>query len=324
MNSEPDWTLYRSFLAVAKLGSLSAAARALALTQPTVARHIESLEEALEVDLFLRSPRGLLPTDIALTLLPQAEAIADSAAILLRMAASGKGEMTGCVRVSASETMGVERLPPILSALRRAHPQLEIQLTLSDKLHDLLRREADIAVRQVVPKQSALLAKKLPPTVLGLYAHRSYLDRRETPRSLADLAGHDFIGLDVQNPAMRELLQAFPDITRLRFALRTDNNLAQLAAIRAGLGIGVAQTGIAARDSALQRVLPEHFSIDLPLWVVMHEDLKTSAICRAVFDALVAGLQVDTPKTLDIKRTSTSANPAAKRPRKRSLPSRHR
>src|SRR5262245_50437265 len=143
--TDPDWTLYRTFLTVAKRGSLSAAARALGLTQPTVARHIESLETELEVDLFLRSPRGLLPTDIAL--LPQAEAIAASAATLLRTAASGKGEMAGTVRVSASEIMGVERLPPILAALRRTHPRLDIQLALSNELHDLLSREADIAVR---------------------------------------------------------------------------------------------------------------------------------------------------------------------------------
>ena len=134
MNSDPDWTLYRTFLAVAKLGSLSAAARSLGLTQPTVGRHIESLEAALDVDLFLRSPRGLSPTDIGRTLLPKADAIALSAAALLRTAASGKGAMTGSVRVSASEIMGVERLPPILSTLRRAHPGIDIQLVLSDDL----------------------------------------------------------------------------------------------------------------------------------------------------------------------------------------------
>ena len=306
MNSEPDWTLYRTFLSVAKLGSLSAAARSLGLTQPTVARHIESLEADLEVDLFLRSPRGLLPTDLALALVPQAEAIAASAAALLRTAESGKGEMSGSVRVSASEIMGVERLPPILAALRRAHPRLDVQLALSDELHNLLTREADVAVRQVVPTQSALFAKKLAPTVVGLHAHRSYLERRGTPRSLDDLAAHDIIGLDRPNPAMREMLQRFPGLERIRFALRTDNNLAQLAAIRAGLGIGLMQVNFAARDGALKRVLSDQVSINLPLWIVMHEDLKSSATCRAVFDALAAGLSTREPRSSNAERRGPS------------------
>ncbi|HEY0300539.1 MAG TPA: LysR family transcriptional regulator [Rhizomicrobium sp.] len=290
MNSDPDWTLYRTFLTVARLGSLSAAARALGLTQPTVSRHIEMLEAALEVDLFLRSPRGLSPTDIARDLLPQAEAIAASAASLLRTAESGKGEMAGCVKVTASENMGVERLPPILAVLRRRHPRLDIQLALSDEVQDLLTREADVAVRQVAPTQNALFAKKLAPTVVGLHAHRTYLERRGEPRSLAELGGHDLIGFDTRTPARRATLARFPELKNLRFALRADSDLAQLAAIRSGFGIGLTQVNIAARDKDLRRVLADQFAFELPLWIVMHEDLKSCAICRAVFDALVKGL----------------------------------
>ena len=167
MNSEPDWTLYRTFLTVAKLGSLSAAARSLGLTQPTVARHIESLEGELEVDLFLRSPRGLSPTDIALALLPQAEAIAASASTLLRTAASGKGEMTGSVRVSASEVMGVERLPPILAALRRAQEVVEA------RAHHLFGQGAPglgwlcLAARQLAPIALGIQLLAIGVDVLG-------------------------------------------------------------------------------------------------------------------------------------------------------------
>lgn len=290
MNSEPDWTLYRTFLTVAKLGSLSAAARSLGLTQPTVARHVESLEDELELDLFVRSPRGLIPTDIALALVPQAEAIAASAATLLRTAASGKGEMTGSVRVSASEVMGVERLPRILAHLRRAYPRIDIQLVLSDAVQDLLSREADVAVRQVMPTQSALLAKKLKPTVIGLYGHRAYLKRRGEPRSLTELADHDLIGFDRWSPGTREMLRRFPQVEQARFALRTDSDLAKHAAVRAGLGISLMQASIADREVDLKRVLSDKVSIDMPLWIVMHEDLKSSAVCRAVFDALATGL----------------------------------
>jgi DNA-binding transcriptional LysR family regulator len=287
---DPDWTLYRTFLAVAKLGSLSAAARSLGLTQPTVGRHVETLEADLGVDLFFRSQRGLSPTDIARALVPQAEAIAASASALLRMAASGKGEMTGTVRISASELMGVERLPPILAGLRRVHPSLDIQLVLSNTVQDLLTREADVAVRQAVPTQGALFAKKLAPTRVGLHAHRSYLEHRGEPRSLAELAQHDLIGLESQNPVMRAISKRFPALKTARFALRTDSDLAQLAAIRAGVGLGLTQVKIAARDLSLKRVLADQVSLDLPLWIVMHTALKSSPIHRAVFDALVSGL----------------------------------
>ncbi len=294
-SDDPDWTLYRTFLAVARLGSLSAAARALGLTQPTVARHIEGLETALDVDLFVRTPRGLSPTGIARSLLPQAEAIATSAATLLRTAASGKGDMTGIVRIGASEIMGVERLPPILTRLRRAHPGIDVQLVLSNEVQDLLARQVDVAVRQTEPAQEALLAKKLPPTALGLYAHRAYLQGKGEPRALAELVHHDLVGFDSQTPSTRALTQRFAELENIRFAFRADSDLAKLAAIRAGLGIGIVQVDIAARDTKLKRILPDQVSLALPLWIVMHEDLKSSAICRAVFDALAAGLSARTP-----------------------------
>ena len=290
MSSEPDWTHYRTFLSVASHGSFSAASRALGLTQPTVARHIECLEAALGVELFVRSPRGLTLTDIAKAMAPHAEAVAASAATLVRTVASGRGQMRGVVRVSAGENMGVERLPPVLAQLRWRHPGIDIQLVLTNDVQDLLMRQADVAVRQTAPTQKALFARKLAATTIGLFAHQAYLERRGAPRTLACLANHDLIGFDTPTPATRAIVQQFPGIDIARFALRADSDLAQLAAIRSGLGIGLTQAAIAARDPFLQRVLAEAFSFDLPLWIVMHEDLKSSAICRAVFDALVAGL----------------------------------
>lgn len=289
MSDEPDWNLYRTFLAVARHGSLSAAARGLGLTQPTVARHIDTLEASLGADLFLRSQRGLAPTELALDLKPYAETLASNTAALLRTASGPSAEVRGAVRISASEIAGVERLPPMLAQLRRAHPALVIELVLSNALDDLLRREADIAVRNVAPTQDALISRRLPSIELGLYARRDYLDRRGTPRSEADIAGHDVIGFDRETPAIRALTQRYPVLGRASFALRADSDLAQLAAIRAGFGIGVCQVGIAERDPSLVRVLGDQISIDLGLWIVMHEDLKTSARCRAVFDVLVEG-----------------------------------
>ena len=290
MRAEPDWTLYRTFLAVVGEGSLSGAARRLGLTQPTVARHVDALEAALGANLFLRSQRGLIPTEVALDLKPYAETLASTAAALLRTASARAGEVSGSVRVSASEVVGVEHLPPILARLRRRHPGLVVELVLSNAVDNLLQRDADIAVRMVEPVQETLVARRLPPIALGLHAHRGYLERHGTPTSTEDLARHDLIGFDRGTPAVRAMVGRFPALDRPAFALRTDSDLAQLAAIRAGFGIGVCQVPVARRDPDLVRVLADVFSLSLGLWIVMHEDLKTSARCRAVFDALADGL----------------------------------
>lgn len=292
MNDDPDWNLYRSFLAVAQEGSLSAAARRLALTQPTLARHVDMLEARIGAGLFLRTQQGLVPTDLGRSLLPYAEHLHHMTAALLRKASEGVGAISGTVRISASEVIGVQVLPSILTTLRQQYPRLVVELVLSNEVDDLLRRAADIAVRNVRPEQKALIARKLPAAELGLHARRDYLNRRGLPLTLADLVNHDLIGFDRETPAIRALLDSFPDLHSRNFALRTDSNLAQLAAIRAGFGIGICNAALAAD---LVRVLATELSIPVPVWVVMHEDLKTSAPCQAVFDALVQGLGRKTP-----------------------------
>jgi DNA-binding transcriptional LysR family regulator len=289
MNSDPDWALYRTLLAVLNEGSLSAAARSLGLTQPTIARHVDALEASLGADLFVRSQRGLEPTDLAQALRPHAQIMATTAAALLRTASGTPGTVAGTVRISASDVVGVEHLPPILTRLRSDHPALVIELSLSDRVDDLIAREADIAVRMTEPTQTALLARRLPRVALGLHAHRDYLARRGMPAGIADLAAHDLVGYDAETPALHAMAAKLPWIDRRGFALRADSNLAQLAAIRAGFGIGLCQIGIARRDPALVRVVPE-VTLPLPLWIVMHEDLKTNTRYRVVFDALVDGL----------------------------------
>lgn len=289
MSIDPDWSLYRTLLAVLDEGSLSGAARRLAITQPTVARHVDALEAALGAYLFVRSQRGLEPTDLARTLRPHAEVMATAAATLLRTASGAPGAVEGTVRISASEVVGVEQMPPILGRLRRAHPALVIELALTDRVDDLLGRAVDIAVRMTEPTQGALLARRLPPVELGFHAHADYIERVGAPATLADLARYDVIGYDAETPALRAMATRLLPLDRQGFALRTDSNLAQLAAIRAGFGIGICQVAVARRDPALVRVLPD-ITQPLPLWIVMHEDLKTSARYRVVFDALADGL----------------------------------
>lgn len=290
MKQEPDWDLYRTFAAVLREGSLSGAARALGLTQPSVARHIDALEQAVGTDLFLRSQRGLSPTDAALELKPYAELLASTTAALLRTAQGREGDISGTVRISASEVVGTVHLPPILARLRRRYPALAIELVLSNALDDLLQRKADIAIRMVPPVQQALVARRIGSIPIGLHARRDYLARRGMPATMADLREHDLIGHDTDTPSIRAVAAHYPMLGRAALALRVDNDVAQLAAIRAGFGIGICQVPIAAADPELVRVLADAFHIDLEVWVAMHEDLRSSARCRAVFDALVSEL----------------------------------
>ncbi len=289
--TEPAWDLYRTFLAVLQEGSLSGAARALGLTQPSVARHIDALEQSLGLELFMRSQRGLSATEAALALRPYAETLASTAAAM-RRAASGQGDtIGGTVRIGASQIIGAEVLPPILAALRRRHPAIEIELVLSNAVENLLRRDVDIAVRMVAPEQEALRIQRLGEISLGLHAHRSYLDRHGVPASLSDLHRHSLIGFDEETPAIRNMRKQVPGFAAMHFSLRTDSDIAQLAAIRAGFGIGICQVALAGRDPDLLRVLPEAFDLKLGTWVAMHEDLRSTPRCRAAFDALVAGLR---------------------------------
>lgn len=289
MTPTPSWELLHTLLGVLREGSLSGAARMLGLTQPTVGRHVAALEAALGQVLFTRSPTGLLPTEAALALRGHAEQMETAAAALQRAATRGT-EAAGTVRVTASEVIGVEVLPPVLAALRERHPGLVVELALSNRVQDLLRREADIAVRMTPPEQGQLIARHIGAVELGLHAHPAYLDRCGRPVSLADLAGHTLIGFDKMTPFLRAGARRLGGLTRDSFALRCDSDLAQLALIRAGAGIGGCQVALARREPALERVLPGQFSWPLDTWVAMHEDLRQNAACRVVFDALVDGL----------------------------------
>ena len=290
MASEIGWELYRSFLGVLKEGSLSGAARTLGVAQPTIGRHVAALEKALGLALFTRSPTGLLPTDAALALQNHAEAMESTAAALERVAASQGEGVRGVVRVTASEVIGVEVLPPILARLHTRYPELKVELVLTNRVQDLLRREADIAVRMTPPRQESLVARRVGAVELGVYATREYLERRGTPRNLSELAQHSIIGFDHASAFIRASSRSFPIYSRESFSLRTDSDLARLALLRAGAGIGICQVPLAKRSDTLVRILQRQVSLPLETWITMHEDLRARAGCRAAFDALVEGL----------------------------------
>ncbi|MFT4182919.1 MAG: LysR family transcriptional regulator [Rhizobium sp.] len=286
---EPSWDFYRTFLAVLEHGSLSAAARELGLTQPTIGRHIGALEETIGMQLFTRSQQGLLPTDAALALKPHAQALASTAATLLRAASGSRDNVSGTVRISASEVIGTEVLPPILASLQASYPDLAIELSASDSVEDLLQREADIAVRMIEPAQDALLARRIGAITLGLFAHRHYLARHGEPKSIEDLHHHKLIGFDRQTAFIRAMMKRYPLFDGLSFAFKSDHSIVLHNALRAGIGIGFYQVPLARKDENLIRLLPD-IELSLDTWVAMHENLRTSPRCRVTFDALTAGL----------------------------------
>jgi DNA-binding transcriptional LysR family regulator len=286
--TQPGWELYRSFLAVFRERSLSGAARALALTQPTIGRHVDSLEAALGVALFTRSQAGLIATPAAEALVPHAEAMASAADALLRTASGDAEGERGVVRITASEIIGAEVLPAILARFSAEHPRIAIELALSNRSEDLLRRKADLAVRMVKPTQAALVSRKIGTLRLGLHAHPSYLKRRGTPRNAEALRSHPLIGFDdaasVRGLSLRDL-----PVTRDLFSFRCDSDVGQYAALRAGFGIGVCQDALGMRDQ-LVRILPGLLEFQLGMWVAMHKDQRSVRRVRLMFDHLTTEL----------------------------------
>ena len=285
-----NWEHWRSFLAVVREGSLSGAARVLALTQPTVARHVDALEEATGAALFTRSRSGLNPTQLALSLVPHAETMATAAESLVRTASGERNEARGTVRVAASEIVGTFVLPPMLAAFREAYPAIGIELALSNRNENLLRRDADIAVRMVRPEQEAVVARHVGAARIGLFAHRRYVAVHGLPQRLEQLFLHPLVGIDRDESLLADASIGGQVLSRDSFAFRCDSDAAQLMAVKAGFGIGACHLGLAVDDPDLVRVLPETVEFGYQMWAAMHEDLRDTRRVRLLFDHLVEGL----------------------------------
>ncbi len=262
----------------------------LGLTQPTVGRHIDALEDALGLTLFTRSPRGLTATPAAVALAPHGEAMAAAAAALGRSASSEAALDRGVVRVTASEIAGCEVLPPIFAGFHARHPGVAVELAVTNRNEDLARGDADIAVRMVRPTQSGVVARRIGSARIGLYAHRDYCARFGAPRSFADLSHHCVIGFDRDSRSSRSAGAFASELKRSDFGFRCDSDVAQLAALRAAVGIGGCQEGIARRSKDLVPILPGAFQIALEVWLVMHRDLKSTRRVRLMFYWLAEGL----------------------------------
>lgn len=288
--AEAGWDLYRTFLAVVREGNFSAASRSLGLTQPTVGRQIQALEEALGAPLFRRSRRGLTPTPAAMQVLPHAEAMATAAAAVQRTCSDDNEGERGSVRLSAGQLVSGELLPSPLAAFCREYPNIEIEVSVSDRNEDVLGRDVDLAVRMVNPTQQALVARKIGMIEIGLFAHASYVQKFGLPKTLAEFKQHRTIGFDRDGHGIRSAGGLASQLRREHFGFRCDHVQVQLAALRAGAGIGGHQVFLARQEPGLVRVLPQQFSFKREMWLVMHKDLKRVRRVRVLFDHLARSL----------------------------------
>jgi DNA-binding transcriptional LysR family regulator len=286
-----DWSLVQAFLAVAETGSLSAAARRMGTSQPTLGRQVRALERQLKAELFHRQPRGLSLTPTGAALVGPARSMRDAVHQIALTAAGQQAALEGTVRITASLVVSAFHLPPIIADLRRREPRIAIELVPSDDTRNLLYREADIAVRMYRPDQLDLITRHLGDFALAAFAAKTYAARRGLPGSPAELLDHDVIGFDRDTAIIDGFRAGGLTVDRDWFKTRVDDPVAYWALVRAGAGIGFGQTSIGRGDPLLQEIdlglpLPR-----LPVWLTAHEAMRHTPRIRAVWDALAEGLQ---------------------------------
>lgn len=286
MNTQFDWSLVRSFLAVLDHGSLLGAARQLNASQPTIGRHVTELENHLGIVLFDRTGRGLIPTESALRLAESARVMQIGADQLARSAMGAEQSNAGTVRISASQPIACFALPAVLAQMRLTLPQVQIELVASNSVSNLLKREADIAIRMVQPEQATLVARKIGKVAIRACAHQDYLRRRGVPRQPADLLSHDLIGSDRNDEILKGFTAMGFAVTRENFAFRTDDLIVVWQAVRAGLGIGFVSEHLIRTDPVVVPVLSKLAIEPLPVWLAVHREIRTNKRIRAVYDFL--------------------------------------
>jgi len=289
--SELDWSLIQSFVAVANEGSLTGAAKRLGQSQPTLGRHIARVEEVLNMALFRRVRRGLELTDGGAAILPAAQEMA-AAAAKLSLASAGRAQtLSGVVRITASVVMAHYVLPDLLANIRRLEPEIELELHASDATENLLFHEADIAVRMYRPEQLDIITRHVGDMQLGLFAAKSYLERKGTPETLEALMEHDWIGYDRSELIIKGMRAVGWDVDRQFFRTRCDNQAAYWKLLEAGCGIGVGQLAMAKKFSEVRQLMPEFQIPPIPVWLTAPEALRHSMRIRRVYDLLAEALQ---------------------------------
>ncbi len=286
-----DWNQARAFLATAEEGSLSAAGRALRLTQPAVGRQVRALEHALGLVLFERMGPSLRPTPSGVELMTHVRAMRDAAS-RLSLTASGQSQaIEGRVRITASDIYSAYVLPPMLRHLRSVAPGLEIDLVAANDVRDLLSREADIAIRHLRPTEPDLVARLIREARAYLYGGSSYLDARGRPATLADLPAHDFVGFGDTGQMVSYLRQIGVMVTDANFRIGSENGIVAWEMVRQGFGLAPMDEEVAAQARGVERVVPDMAPIAFPVWLIAHREVHSSRRIRLVFDALADGLR---------------------------------
>ncbi|MEO0503071.1 MAG: LysR family transcriptional regulator [Pseudomonadota bacterium] len=284
----PDWSQIQSFAAVAAHGSLSAAARSMGSSQPTLSRHIAQLETELGTRLFDRGRAGMALTMAGADLLGHAETMADAAARFGPSAPTSS--LDGTVRITASRVVAHFTLPAIIADLRTAHPEIDIEVAASDSSENLLRREADIALRMYRPTQDDVITRHVADLELGAYASHSYIARRGLPQRLQDIPQHDLIGYDRSTLIIDGFRARGLMLERTAFGVRCDDQAACWQLVLAGCGIGFTQCIVGDTDPRVQRLFGDEPVETLPVWLTAHPDLRRVPRVRVVYDALATAL----------------------------------
>jgi len=281
-----DWTLLQTFVSVTRHGSLSAASRAMQISQPTISRHIAQLEEHIGFRLFERAKSGVTLTAKGAELLEHASEMAKAAA-KLQVAGDGSSDtMSGTVRITASQIVATFLLPEILAEFHKEEPTIQIELVASDETGNLLHREADIAVRMFRPTQLDVISKKIAELELGVYAAKTYLERNGEPADIEHLKEHGFIGYDRSTQILDGFQKNGVDVDREFFSFRSDDQVVCWAMVVAGFGIGFNQRVIGDHDTRLKRILRDVKIPAIPVWLTAHSALKSNQRIRRVYNFL--------------------------------------
>ncbi len=289
--SSLDWSLVQAFLAVAETGSLSGAARALGASQPTLGRQIKAIEAQLGAELFHRQPRGLALTSTGADLVDPARAMRDAVQQIALTAAGQQARLEGTVRITASVSTSGAHLPQIIAQIRKLEPQIAVELVPSDDSRNLLYREADIAVRMYRPTQLDLVTRHIGDLKFGMFAAKSYLSERGTPFKVEDLFQHDFVGHDASLEIIDGFNEAGFPVDRDFFKTRCDDNSVYWELVRAGCGIGFAQTVIGRPDPLVEEIKLGLPLPTLPIWLTAHEAMRHTPRVRRVWELLAEGLR---------------------------------
>lgn len=288
-----DWSLIQSFLAVAETGSLSAAARQLELSQPTLGRQIHALEEELAISLFDRHARGLRLSDVGADLLPMAQQMHQAMTAFSLAAAGQAQQLEGAVRITASVFASHHLLPPILAQIRALEPAIQLELVATDTTENLLYREADIAVRMYRPAQVDLISRYLGEVQLCFCAATSYLDRAGRPESPAELFEHELVGFDANDQIITKMRARGWPASKDSFATRCDLQSAYWQLVRAGCGIGFSQVQVVEADPDVEIILPDLDVLSLPVWLAAPQAMRQTPRIRRVWDLLADGLKAN-------------------------------